>query len=138
MGVERTAAMLQGKQTVYGIEIFEPIIKKIKELAKLEEPNEKQELSIRIITDHIRASTFILGDDAGIAPSNLDQGYILRRFIRRSIRHGKSLGIEKEFLSELAEIVINLHKGDYKELEKNKDFILDCLLYTSPSPRDRS
>jgi len=127
MGLERTAAVLQGKKTVYEIEIFLPIIKKIKELAKIDNPNEKQELSIRIITDHIRASTFILGDDLGIVPSNLDQGYILRRFIRRSIRHGKLLGIEKEFLTELAKIVIKLHKEDYKELEKNKNFILNEL-----------
>jgi len=127
MGLERTAAMLQGKKTVYEIEIFTPIIEKIKELAQIKDPNKKQELSIRIITDHVRASTFILGDDLGISPSNLDQGYILRRFIRRSIRHGKSLGIEKEFLSELAKIVIKLHKEDYNELKKNQEFILDEL-----------
>ena len=127
MGVERTAAMLQGKKTVYEIETFTPVIEKIKELAKIDNPDEKQELSIRIIADHIRAATFILGDDLGIVPSNLDQGYILRRFIRRSIRHGKLLGIEKEFLAGLAEIVIGLHKEDYKELEKNKGFILNEL-----------
>ncbi|MCH8329704.1 MAG: alanine--tRNA ligase, partial [Nanoarchaeota archaeon] len=127
MGLERTAAMLQGKKTIYEIESFAPIIDKIKELSKIDNPNEKQELSIRIITDHIRASTFILGDDLGIVPSNLDQGYILRRFIRRSIRHGKLLGIEKEFLAELAVIVIDLHKEDYNELGKNKDFILNEL-----------
>jgi alanyl-tRNA synthetase len=127
MGVERTIATLQGKKTVYEIETFTPIVEKIKELAKIDNPNEKQELSIRIITDHIRAAIFILGDDLGIVPSNLDQGYILRRFIRRSIRHGKLLGIEKEFVTELAKIVINLHKGDYNELEKNKNFILNEL-----------
>ncbi len=127
MGVERTAAMLQNKKTVYEIETFVPIVEKIKELAKINKPDEKQELSIRIITDHIRAATFILGDSLGIVPSNLDQGYILRRFIRRSIRYGKSLGIEKEFLAELAEIVIDLHKDDYKELEKNRDFIVNEL-----------
>ena len=124
MGVERTVAMLQGKKTVYEIETFSPIIEKIKELAKIEKLNEKQELSIRIIADHIRAATFILGDDMGIVPSNLDQGYILRRFIRRSVRHGKLLGIEKEFIIELAQMVIDLHKDHYKELGKNKDFIL--------------
>jgi len=127
MGLERTAAVLQKKETVYEIETFLPIVNKIKELAKINNPTEEKKLSIRIITDHIRASTFILGDDLGIAPSNLDQGYILRRFIRRSIRHGKLLGIEKEFLTELAKIVIQLHKEDYKELEKNKDFILNEL-----------
>jgi len=127
MGVERTIAMLEGKKTVYEIETFIPIINKIKEIANLKEIDKKQEQSIRIITDHIRAATFILGDDLGIAPSNLDQGYILRRFIRRSIRHGKLLGIEKEFLTELSKIVIDLYKEDYKELEKNKEFILDEL-----------
>ena len=124
MGVERTAAMLQGKKTVYEIEAFVPVIEKIKKLAKISLFNEKQELSVRIIVDHIRAATFILGDGRGIAPSNLDQGYILRRFIRRSIRYGKLLGIEKEFLSQLAEIVIDIHKEDYSELEKNEGFIL--------------
>src|SRR3989338_2489671 len=113
MGVERTSAVLQGKKTVYEIETFTPIIKKIKELANLENPNENQNKSIRVITDHIRASTFILGDDLGIAPSNIDKGYILRRFIRSSIRHGKQLGIEHEFLSELALLVIDMHKEDY-------------------------
>ena len=124
MGLERTAAILQGKKTVYETETFLPIVDKIKELANIQNPDEKQELSIRIITDHARAATFILGDDSGIAPSNLDQGYILRRFIRRSIRHGKLLGIGQKFLAELAEMVIGLHKEDYKELERNKDFIL--------------
>jgi alanyl-tRNA synthetase len=136
MGVERTIAMLTGKKTVYEIEIFAPIINKIKELAKIDSPNDKQEQSIRIITDHIRASTFILGDNLGIAPSNLDQGYILRRFIRRSIRHGKILGIEKEFLTELAKIVIDLHKENYQELEKNKDFILNELKKEDEKFRD--
>ena len=127
MGLERTAAILQGKKTVYDIETFKPIVDRIKKLAGINEANEKQELSIRIITDHIRAATFILGDDLGIVPSNLDQGYILRRFIRRAIRHGKLLGIEKEFLIELANMIIELHKEDYKELEKNRDFILNEL-----------
>jgi len=127
MGVERTVAMLEGKKTVYEIETFIPLIKKIKEIANLKSINQEQERSIRIITDHLRSSTFILGDNLGISPSNLDQGYILRRFIRRSIRHGKLLGIEKEFLTELAKIVINLHKEDYNELGKNKDFILSEL-----------
>ena len=127
MGVERTIAMLQNKENIYETELFEPIIKKIKNLANINKEDEFQEESIRIITDHIRASTFILGDNLGITPSNLDQGYILRRFIRRSIRHGKSLGIEKEFLSELAEIVIKQYKDDYNELEKNKDIIMQEL-----------
>ncbi len=122
MGLERTAAILQGKKTVYEIELFTPIINKIQDLAKISQPDEDQSLSIRIITDHIKASTFILGEK--ITPSNLDQGYILRRFIRRCIRHGKTLGIEREFLSELTNIIIDLHKEDYPELKNNKDFII--------------
>lgn len=118
MGVERTAAMLQGKKTVYEIESFAPIIEKIKENAK--EQNIK---SIRIITDHLKAATFILAEN--IAPSNLDQGYTLRRLIRKSTRHSRILGIEKEnFSSEIAKIIIKICKDDYPELNENKNFIL--------------
>ena len=127
MGVERTIAMLNSKKNVYEIETFQPIIKKLKEIAVLNEINKDEEKSIRIIADHIRAATFILGDDKGIVPSNVDQGYILRRFIRKSIRHGKLLGINDEFLSKLAEIVIKLYGEDYGELKRNKNFILDEL-----------
>jgi len=124
MGVERTVAALQGKGNVYEIGIFKPIVEKIKKLAKEKTENEK---SIRIIADHIRASTFILGDEIIVVPSNVDQGYILRRLIRRAIRHGKLLGIEKEFLSSLSEIVIDVHKKDYPQLKEKKEFILDEL-----------
>lgn len=127
MGVERTIAVLQGKKSVYDIETFKPIVEKIKEIAEIETPDEKQERSIRIITDHVRASTFILGDERSTVPSNVDQGYVLRRLIRRAIRHGKLIGIEKEFLSVLANIVIDLHEGNYPELDKKRDFILDEL-----------
>lgn len=127
MGVERTAAILQGKKTVYDIETFKPIVDKIKEIAKIKELSEEQLTSIRIITDHVRASTFILGDEKAIVPSNVDQGYVLRRLIRRSVRHGKLLGIEHEFLSDLSKIVIGIYGKEYEELEKNKQFILDEL-----------
>jgi alanyl-tRNA synthetase len=119
MGVERTAAMLQGKNSVYEIESFAPIVERIKSGAKVQDIK-----SIRIITDHLKAATFILAEN--ITPSNLDQGYILRRLIRRSIRHFRLLGIEKEnFTSEIAKIVIDIYKDDYNELKKNKNFILD-------------
>ena len=124
MGVERTVVALQGKGNVYEIGIFKPIVEKIKKLAKEKIENEK---SIRIIADHIRASTFILGDEITVVPSNVDQGYILRRLIRRAIRHGKLLGIEEEFLSSLSEIVIDVHKKDYPQLKEKKEFILDEL-----------
>ncbi len=127
MGVERTAAALQGKISVYEIDTFEPIVKKIKEMAKIGVTDEKQERSIRIITDHIRASVFILGDDNAIVPSNLDQGYVLRKLLRRAIRHGRLIGIEKDLLNEVAKIVISSYKKDYPELDKNEEFILNEL-----------
>ena len=121
MGVERTIAMLQKKDTVFETELFRPIIDLIKKEAK--EENTK---SIRVISDHLKTATFILAEN--IAPSNLDQGYILRRLIRKSIRHFRILGIEKEnFTSEIAKIVVDMYKDFYKELEKNKSFILDEL-----------
>jgi len=123
MGVERTAVVLQNKKNVYEIDTIKPIVEKIKEIADLKKLNEKQEKSVRIITDHIRASTFILAEN--IEPSNKDRGYILRRLLRRCIRHGKIIGMQKEFLSELAKLVIDIHKKDYPQLEKKKKFILD-------------
>ena len=125
MGVERTIAALQGEKSVYEIETFKPIIDMIKEIGKIKTPDEKQKKSIRIITDHIKASVFILGDEKAVVPSNVDQGYILRRLIRRAIRHGKLIGIEKDFLDSLANIVIQLYNKDYPELEEKKGFILD-------------
>jgi len=115
MGVERTLAILQNKNNVYETELFLPIIEKIKELSKNED-----EKAIRIIADHIKAIVFLL--DEKLVPSNLDQGYVLRRFIRRSIRYGRLLGIERSFLCDLAKTVIKI----YPEI-KNKDFIFEEL-----------
>ena len=136
MGVERTIAMLQGKDNVYETELFIPIIEEIKRLAKVNDFSKEQMKSVMIIADHIKAVTFILGDERGITPSNLDQGYILRRFIRRAIRHGKILGIEKGLCEPLAKIVIDMYKGDYPELNKNKKFILDELSKEEEKFRD--
>ncbi len=123
MGLERVIAILQNKKTVFEIETFVPIVERLKEIAKIKTRN--KEKSIRIITDHVRASTFILAE--GVQPSNVERGYILRRLIRRAIRHGKLLGIEKEFLTDLARVVIDVHKKDYPHLNENKKFILDEL-----------
>ncbi len=122
MGVERTVAMLEHKKSIYDIEVFSPIIKKIRKIAKIQEPDKKQEKSIRIITDHLKAATFILAE--GIIPSNLDRGYVLRRLIRRAIRHGRFLGINN-FAKKIVEEVIKIYQKDkdYKYLEKNRDFI---------------
>jgi len=123
MGIERTVAVLSNMDSVYEIDIFKPIVDKIKEIAKIKNPDEKQQKSIRIIADHTKASTFIMAEE--IIPSNVDRGYILRRLLRRAIRHGKLLGIEKEFLAEVMQTVIEVHKNDYPHLERNKKFIFE-------------
>ncbi|MBW3011908.1 alanine--tRNA ligase, partial [Candidatus Woesearchaeota archaeon] len=128
MGVERTIAMLQGKKNVYETELFMPMIDELKELAKIENFTHEQERSVRIIVDHVRAATFILGDERGISPSNVDQGYVLRKFIRRAIRHGKLLGIEGDLCRPLSKHVVSIYKERYPELENNKKFIMDELL----------
>ena len=97
MGVERTITMLQGKSNVYETELFKPIMDRIKELSK--NYNEK---SARIVADHIRTVSFVLGEGKGIVPSNVEHGYVLRRLIRRSVRHGRLLGIEGSFCKEIA------------------------------------
>ena len=122
MGVERTVAVLQGKDNVYETEIFTPLIEKIKELAGIEVVPDNQSRSVRVICDHSRAATFILAE--GIVPLNVEQGYVLRRVIRGAIRHGKLIGIEEEFLGELSRIVIETYSRDYPHLKSNEDFIV--------------
>jgi alanyl-tRNA synthetase len=122
MGVERTVAVLQGKDNVYETETFVPLIERIKELAGIVTISEEQIKSVRVIADHTRAATFLLAE--GIAPRNVEQGYVLRRIIRGAIRHGKVLGIEEEFLSELSLIVIEAYSGDYPHLKSNEGFIV--------------
>ncbi len=118
MGVERTVAVLQGKKTVYDTELFLPIIDKIRKLAK-----KKDIRSLRIIADHLRSAVFILMD--GVVPSNLEQGYVLRRLIRTAIRHGRLLGVEDDFCSDIAEEVIKLY--DEYPLEGKRKFIIEEL-----------
>ncbi len=129
MGIERTAAILQGKKTVYDTEVFFPIISGIERICGVSyNSNEDVTASIRIIADHIRTSVFILGDEQSVKPSNLGQGYILRRLIRRAVRHGRKLGVDRHFMAELAEIVIPLYSGPYPILEQNREMILKELV----------
>lgn len=118
MGVERTVTVLNGKESVYETGIFKKLTEKISEYAS--SLNEK---SVRIISDHVRAATFILGDQRCIAPSNVDQGYVLRKLIRRAVRQGKKMGIEKPFLLELSRLVMEEYKGEYPEFSQNQNFI---------------
>ncbi len=124
MGLERTNCILQGKTSVYLTEVFQPIIAKIGELSSYSYgSDEEKDKSVRIIADHIRAAVFILGDQRGVTPSNLGAGYVLRRIIRRAVRHGRKLGIENTFLAGIAEVVIANFKNAYPELEANHEKI---------------
>lgn len=127
MGVERTTAILEGVNDNYLCSIWKNIINKIEELSnKSYFGNEK---SMRIVADHIRTSVFISADYAGIKPSNVGQGYILRRLIRRAIRHAKKLGIDinGNWDSIIANEIINEYKNYYKELNDNKDVVIEVL-----------
>ncbi|MBQ5470852.1 MAG: alanine--tRNA ligase [Treponema sp.] len=122
MGLERANCILQGKTSVYLTEVFQPIIAKIEELAGYKYgSDEEKDKSVRIIADHSRASVFILGDQRGVTPDRVGAGYVLRRLIRRAVRHGMKLGIEKDFLADIAVVVIENFKNAYSELEQNKD-----------------
>ncbi|MGN0739912.1 MAG: alanine--tRNA ligase [Treponema sp.] len=124
MGLERTNCILQGKTSVYLTEVFQPIIHTIEKLSDYTYgTDEEKDRSVRIIADHIRSAVFILGDQKGVVPSNVGAGYVLRRLIRRAVRHGMKLGIEKDFLAEIAVTVVDNFKGPYPELEQNKEKI---------------
>lgn len=126
MGLERTLAVLNGLDDNYQTELFLPIIEAIEKLSGQKYSDDKR--SFRIVADHIRSAVFLMGDARGVSPSNKDQGYVLRRLIRRAIRFAKKLGIENTFTQELSQVVIDLYKEDYPELEENKNFILDNIL----------
>lgn len=128
MGLERTICVLTGKKTVYETDAFTDILAKIAELSGKEYgADEETTKAFRIIADHMRTSTFILGDDRGVSPSNTDQGYILRRLIRRAVRYGMQLGMPDGFTCEIAKVIINQYKSAYPELERNAAFVIDQL-----------
>lgn len=129
LGVERVTAILEGLTDNYKSSVWREIIQKIEEISGLSYDNEEYTRSMRIIADHIRAIVIIAGDDAGIKPSNTDQGYILRRLIRRTIRYAKKLNIDinSDWEQQLAELIINKYSKYYGELERNKNDILETL-----------
>ena len=128
MGVERTTAILEGKKDNYASSIWTPVMSLIEKLSNL--PYEGNEKSMRIIADHLRTAVFILADPAGIKPSNTDQGYILRRLIRRSIRHAKKLNIDinSNWEQEIANTILIMYENYYQELKDNRQAVLDGLL----------
>ncbi len=128
MGLDRTIATLQGVESVFDTDAFTKIIAAIGELSgKGYKDNETTIKAFRIIADHIRCAVFILGDQRGVTPSNLGQGYILRRLIRRAIRYAMQLGIPDNSLGRVAEAVLAQYGGIYSELADNKEKILSEL-----------
>ncbi|WGK68161.1 alanine--tRNA ligase [Candidatus Haliotispira prima] len=132
MGLERTIAVLNGKTSVFETEIFQGILQAISCATERDgqiqhvygHTESPEDCSFRIIADHLRAGIMILGDPQGVAPSNLGQGYILRRLLRRAIRHGKNLNIQGIFLRPITEVVIAEMGSAYPNLHTRKDFIL--------------
>jgi len=125
MGIERTVAMLNGKKSVYETEIFIPFIEAVeRQTGKKYGVSDSDDVSIRIICDHTRAATFILGDPKAVTPSNVGAGYVLRRLIRRSVRHGRKLGVDGVFLGPIAEVAIEKYKNAYPELGEKAAFVL--------------
>ena len=126
MGLERLAVVMQDVDSVFDIDTMKAIRDKVCELCgKTYQTDALDDVSIRLITDHIRSSTFLISD--GVMPSNEGRGYVLRRIIRRAARHGRMLGIEGTFLAKIAQVVIDESKDGYPELEEKKDFILKVL-----------
>jgi alanyl-tRNA synthetase len=119
MGFERVLAVMNETKSPFETELFSPVMDEIRSLKTAD--NIVYE---RIIADHLRAATFILGDRNGVSPSNTDQGYILRRIIRRAIRYGKKLGIESKFIVKIAEKFVKIYEDFYTELGENRDKIL--------------
>jgi alanyl-tRNA synthetase len=126
LGLERLSMILQGKESVFDTDSFRVIIDRIASLANTTYGKEvKIDTSLRVITDHTRALVFLAAD--GVLPSNEGRGYIFRRILRRAVRHGKLLGLDKPFLAEAADTVINLMRGHYVELGLQRDRIVEIL-----------
>lgn len=124
MGLERTLCVLNGKKTVFDTDLFENALSKIETLTEIPyNKDEKTQKAYRVILDHIRTSVFMIGDEKGIVPSNVDQGYILRRILRRAIRFARQINLKEEGLIEVAKVFIDKYKNVYPELLKNSEKI---------------
>ena len=126
MGLERALCVLNGKSSVYETDLFEGATKKISELTgKNYGESEEITRSFRVLLDHVRTATFMIGDEKGIVPSNTDQGYILRRIIRRAVRFGRKIDLPEGSLSKIAEAYVEKYKAVYPELERNSQKIYE-------------
>jgi alanyl-tRNA synthetase len=127
MGLERLTAVIQGVKSNYDTDLFIPIIRFVEKISgKTYGTNAENDVSIRVIADHSRAVTFLIGD--GILPANDGRGYVLRRILRRAARHGKMLGINKPFLHSSAQVVIDMMKGVYPDLAEKASYITKVIL----------
>ena len=126
MGLERLACVMQGVDNMFEVDTIQNIIKRICSVSgKTYGENYKEDVSIRVITDHVRATTFMVGD--GVRPSNEGRGYVLRRLLRRAARHGRLLGVTKPFLTEIVDQVIKENKDAYPELEEKREYIMKVI-----------
>ena len=126
MGLERLAVVVQDVDSIFDVDTICALRERVGELAhKTYKENDEDDISIRLITDHIRSATFMISD--GIMPSNEGRGYVLRRIIRRAARHGRKIGIDGMFLAELSKTVIEGSKDGYPELDEKKEFIFNVL-----------
>ena len=122
MGLERLACVMQGVDDMFEVDGVRRILDKVVEISgKKYGENAKDDISIRVITDHVRGSTFMISD--GVNPSNEGRGYVLRRLLRRAVRNGKLLGIDREFLTEVCDVVIRENVAGYPELGEKADYI---------------
>ncbi|GHU73764.1 alanine--tRNA ligase [Clostridia bacterium] len=129
MGLERTIGVLTGKKSVYETDLFVDILDSIAELTgKVYGSDDETAKSFRIVADHTRTAVFMIGDPRGVTPSNVDQGYILRRLIRRAVRHGMKLGALEGFTAKIAEGIIEHYKAVYPELGRSASFIKEQLI----------
>lgn len=126
MGLERIALVLEGANNIFEVSVIKNIIESIERKADVKyEEDDTKDISIRIIADHIRAATFLIYD--GVIPSNEGRGYVLRRLIRRASRHGKFLGVEGLFLTDISKAVMNSYEGEYPELTRDQARIFKIL-----------
>ena len=127
MGLERLACAMQGVDNLFEVDTVQNIMKHISRIAGVNyKENEKSDVSLRVITDHIRSTTFMVGD--GVTASNTGRGYVLRRLLRRAARHGRLLGIKEPFLYKVADTVIDENKCAYPELEEKREYIKKLIL----------
>jgi alanyl-tRNA synthetase len=125
MGFERVLSIMNGEKSPFDTELFREIIEEIRLLGNYQSPNAEQLQCERVIADHLRAATFIMGDEYGVNPSNTDQGYILRRLIRRAISSGRKLGIDTDFARKIAGIVVKNYGDFYSILNEKQEMIFE-------------